>query len=75
MMGFNTFGWGFGGGFMMLFVWLIGIFLVVLVVKLLVTNGKCQSHTHAEEILKERYAKGEMTKKEFDEKIRGIRGE
>lgn len=72
---YNMFGWGFGGGFMMFFIWIVAIVMIVLVVKLLTVGAGERCQTHAEEILRERFAKGEITKKEFDEKTRVLQGE
>lgn len=68
-------GMGFGMLFGMLF-WIIlvvGIvFLVVWIVQKRVGGGHPGTHESALDILKKRYAKGELTKEEFAEKKRDI---
>lgn len=63
----NMMGWGFGGWFMMLFFFCVVIALIVWAMR-----GFHGFHDHgahgksALEVLKERYAKGEITKQEFE---------
>lgn len=68
----NVWGMGwFGGGLMMLAFWiLLALFIVWLVRES--RHGGSHSHRDALRILKERYAKGEITKKEFEEKKEDI---
>lgn len=76
-MGFNSFGFGFGGIFMLLF-W----GLVIWAIFALVGRGGCglggSLHDHsgrgnsALDILKERYAKGDISKEEFEEKKKDL---
>jgi len=65
MMGFGGFGMIFGFIFFVAIV--IGvIFLIVWLVR---RSGCCATHktsTHSLEILKERYAKGELTKEQYE---------
>ncbi|RMF57854.1 MAG: SHOCT domain-containing protein [Calditrichaeota bacterium] len=59
---------GFGGGFMMIFWWGLLILGIVALVKWLM--GQNQSSHGGDsplEILKRRYARGEISKKEFEE--------
>ena len=70
-------GWGnmmgFGGGIMMLVVWIAVIIFIVWIVKEI--NGKnknSKSNGNALDILKERYAKGEINKQEFEEKKKDL---
>lgn len=66
MMNFENMGWGMGTG------WLLGLILVGLLVWVLVSllnqsNNKKNSNNSAVDHLKIRYAKGEITKDEFDQ--------
>ena len=64
---------GFGGGIMMLVVWIAVIIFIVWIVKEI--NGKnknSKSNGNALDILKERYAKGEINKQEFEEKKKDL---
>ena len=66
-------GWGHmaGGGIMMILVWGAIIFLLFVLVRALnATHQGFQAPTHrtALEILKERFAKGEIDKEEFEER-------
>ena len=78
MYGFNgDYGWGvgsmmgwFGGGLMMLAFWALLIAAIVWLVREL--RGQAGGDSRALEILKERYAKGEMSKEEFEAKKKGI---
>lgn len=74
--GMGAHGWGMGFG--MGWWWLIGILLVGLVVWLALrsasnANNPPQSHSKSPlDILKERYARGEIDKAEFDEKKKDL---
>lgn len=68
-------GWGsmmgyFGGGIMMIVFWVAIIYFIVWLVRNNKINGA--DNTKALDILKERYAKGEIDKKEFEEKKKDI---
>jgi len=64
-------GW-FGGGIMMILFWAAAIYFIVWLVRGNKMNGA--DNKKALEILKERYAKGEIEKKEFEEKKRDLIG-
>ena len=67
-MGYGGFGWIF----MVLF-WVFVILGVVYLVKEIFSDKKVTSRTEsADEILKKRYAAGEVTKDEFEEKLAAI---
>jgi len=67
MMGF------FGGGIMMLVFWvLLIVFIVWLVREISGKNSHSSPNSNALEILKERYAKGEIDKTEFDQKKKDL---
>lgn len=73
---FNGYGgWGnmmgfWGGGIMMVLFWVAVIYFIVWLVR----NNKMNmsDNKKALEILKERYAKGEIDKKEFEEKKKDL---
>ncbi len=68
----STFGW-FGGGIMMLIFWVLFIALIVWLVR---EVGDKNTHSHSNSqalaILKERYAKGEISREEFETKKKDI---
>jgi putative membrane protein len=63
-------GWELGYG------WIIGIIILIIILILVVVNQKKNSRRIKEkspiEIIRERYAKGEISKEEFEEKRRTI---
>ncbi|MTI88491.1 MAG: SHOCT domain-containing protein [Balneolaceae bacterium] len=66
MHGFN----GFGGGWMMVFWWGLIIAAIFVLFRLIANRGSNPLHNQesALDILKRRYAKGEIDKNEFEEK-------
>ena len=69
---------GWGGGFFMVIIWVMIIVGIVLLVKWVVaSSGKDQRTSASEspiELLKRRYAAGEIGKEEFEEKKKDIEG-
>ena len=65
MMGF------FGGSIMMIVFWVLLVAFIVWMVRE-VDNKNSRSSSNALEILKERYAKGEISKEEFEEKKKDL---
>ncbi len=74
MMG-NGFGMGIGGIFMWLF-WIALILVVVWAIKArVVSDGRAEKEEKsALEILKERYARGEIDREEYEQKRRDLTG-
>jgi len=70
----NMMGWGFGGGMIMILFWIIAILAIVALLRWLAENLNNNKDTSnkAMEILKEKYAKGEITKEEFETKKKDI---
>lgn len=62
-------GWGWGGWILMILWWLILLFGLTALIHYLISgsSSKKNSPKSALDILKERYAKGEISKKEFEE--------
>lgn len=78
-MGPDTmYGWGMGwfGGIFSLIFWILAIVGMVFLIKWLIHMSKghseAQSGSRAIEILKERYARGEIDKQEFEEKKKDL---
>ena len=66
---------GFGGGFMWLF-WILLIAIILWAVKAAVgsNNNPSEKQKSALDILKERYAKGEIDQEEFEQKRKNLGG-
>jgi putative membrane protein len=78
----NMMGWGgmpFGGwtgGIIMLIFWVLVIVGIIVLIKYLVSEGMSankKTGDNAMDILKSRYAKGEIDKKEFEEKMKDLK--
>ncbi|NGP75514.1 SHOCT domain-containing protein [Balneolaceae bacterium YR4-1] len=63
---------GFGGGWMMILWWGIIIAAIIVIIKFFVSSGRPQNQKSAMDILKERYARGEISKEEFEEKKKDL---
>ncbi len=66
--------WGIGMMLVMLAFWVLVIVAVVAAIRWLIGQGREPRRDQALEILRERYAKGEMSKEEFDAKKRDLGG-
>jgi putative membrane protein len=64
--------WGVGMMFMMLLFWVLIIAAIVFGVRWLVSEGKERRSDSALEILRQRYARGEINKEEFEAKKRDL---
>ena len=71
----NMFGWGLGGGIMMIIFWAAIVLFIVWIVREVGGRNNSDKTRHGKsaiEILEERYAKGEIDKKEFEEKKKDL---
>lgn len=68
-------GWGFFGAIHMFLWWVLIILGIVVLVKWLIggVSERSDRESRALQILKERYAKGELGKEEFEQKMQDIR--
>lgn len=64
--------WGIVMMFMMFLFWILVIVGIVLAVRWLVTEGKERRRDSALEILRQRYARGEINKEEFEAKKKDL---
>ncbi len=73
MMQWGDYGWGMGFGWLfMIIFWILIILGIVYLVKLIIRGEKRINGETALDILKKRYAKGEINKEEFEEKKKEI---
>lgn len=73
MFGYDHGGWMFGGGWSMILIWLVPIALAIwLFSSLGKRSGQNTTEKTALDILKERYARGEIGQDEFEKKKRDI---
>ncbi len=66
MMGYYGNMLGFGGGIFMLIFWVLVILFIAWAIKEMADNNNKKPTDSAFEILKQRYAKGEISKEEFE---------
>ena len=64
--------WGFGMMFMMVLFWVLVIIGIVLAIRWLSSQGRERPSDSAVEILRQRYARGEIDKEEFEAKKRDL---
>ena len=74
MMGYVYSPFGFLGLLFMVIFWALVVSAIVLIVKWVFSfsNRKTGEHSSALDILKERYARGEINKEEFEQKKEGL---
>lgn len=72
--GFDGMGWGWIGlGFVhMALFWILVVLGIVVLVKWLAAGGPPRAEGRSLEILKERYAKGELTREQFEQMKREL---
>ena len=76
MMQWGDYGWGFGfGWFFMILFWILIILGIVYLIKLIAGGDKRTTGETPLDILKKRYAKGELSKEEFEEKKKDLAGD
>ncbi len=67
--------WGWGGMIFQLLFWFVVIGIIIWGIKYMTDHGQRNNHSYEEDalsILKKRYAKGEIDKKEFNEKKKDL---
>lgn len=64
--------WGFGSMFMMILFWGLIIVAIVLGIRWVMGEGKESRSESALEILRQRYARGEISKEEFESKTKDL---
>jgi putative membrane protein len=74
-------GWGMGWGWLFLLLVIVGVVLIVVAVLRSTGSGRSGAggdvaarSRHAEEVLAERYARGEIDRAEYEERLRTLRG-
>ena len=67
-------GWGIGMMAMMFLFWVLFIVGLIVGIRWLIGKGKEQKQDSALEILRERYARGEINKEEFEAKRKDLGG-
>ncbi len=72
MDGFGSGMMGYGGWILWLIFWILVIIGLALLVKYLWQGGARREEESALEILKKKYARGEMSKEEFEEKKKDL---
>lgn len=73
MMQWGDYGWGMGFGWLfMIIFWILIILGIVYLVKLIISAEKRTTGETALDILNKRYAKGEISKEEFEEKKKAL---
>jgi putative membrane protein len=73
MHGIEGWGMGFGGGIFMILFWILVIIGVVILIKFVVGVRKHdEEHESPLDVLKKRYARGEINKEEFEEKKKDL---
>lgn len=56
----------------MLFFWGVIVFVIIAILRFVIREGQPQHRSNALSILRERYAKGEINKQEFEEKKKDL---